>query len=217
MTPFDEMTPWTVGAEMTSLSTTIASCLPFRRVVTSEKVFAPAEVVVKSICQPGNPPLWLPVPYTAVALLMRSPVMRTGPSRYLSPSCPMKTTVRSFSASKLHCAVACSVGLPHVTGVASNSGVPGARIWSTSRCSSRAVVPITWSRRSCPVFWSWACASSLVRKHPRPFPAELTTQNSRVSCWRAMADSVSFAWASSAKQAPPVSVDRVSPVDPCTQ
>src|SRR5437867_3977523 len=126
----------------------------------------------------------------------------------------MKTTVRSFSASKLHCAVACSVGLPHVTGVASNSGVPGARIWSTSRCSSRAVVPITWSRRSCPVFWSCACAASLVRKHPRPFPAELTTQNSRVSCWTAMADSVSFAWASSAKQAPPVSVDRVSPVAP---
>ena len=56
------------------------------------------------------------------------------------------------------------------------SGRPAGGPASTSRSSRRAVVPMRSSRRDWPVSWSFRCASSCVRKHPRLTSAELSTQ-----------------------------------------
>ena len=73
----------TVGAETTTLSRTIASCLPTSRVVTSANVFAPAPFRVKLTCQPGVAVVVLPAgTYTAVAFESAAPVIYTGPSLY---------------------------------------------------------------------------------------------------------------------------------------
>ncbi len=122
-------------------------------------------------------------------------MISTGPSWYLvASSRALKTTFWSLSASNEHSLVACSVGVPHVSGFEAYAGSVGLRTPSTSRCSRRAVSPITWSRRSWPVSWSLASAASRSRKHPRFSPAELTTQNC-VSAFRTVMPS-SSAWAS---------------------
>jgi hypothetical protein len=52
---------WMTGAEMTLLSTTIASCWFTIWVVTSPNVFAPEPVIWKSISHPVPALVWLPV------------------------------------------------------------------------------------------------------------------------------------------------------------
>ena len=74
---------WTVGAETTTLSKTIASCLPTRAVVTWANFFEPAPFRVKLTCQPGVAVVVLPAgTYTAVAFESAAPVIATGPSLY---------------------------------------------------------------------------------------------------------------------------------------
>ena len=196
---------------MTWSSTTIASCLSTRRVVTSEKVPDPSLVRSNRISHPCPTEVADPALYTAVALSIASPVISTGPSWYLvASSRALKTTFWSLSASNEHSLVACSVGVPQVSGLEAYAGSVGLSTPSTSRCSRRAVSPITWSRRSWPVSWSLASAASRSRKHPRFSPAELTTQN-WVSAFRIDMPS-SSAWASSCDwvHAAPRSLESVS-------
>ena len=96
----------------------------------------------------------------------------------------LKTTFWSLSASNEHSLV-CSPGVPQVSGLEAYAGSVGLSTPSTSRCSRRAVSPITWSRRSWSVSWSLASAASRSRKHPgspRPSSRRRTCPRSGSTC-----------------------------------
>jgi hypothetical protein len=72
---------WIVGADWTTPSSTMASCFPLRRVVTSANFDVPPLFSVNATRHPGLLTVWLPedVRYWACALDRSAPVISTGP------------------------------------------------------------------------------------------------------------------------------------------